>query len=121
MRQHVLVIDDNQFWLQYLTRQLERAGYRVSGYRDAQAAMAEVEPTTAALVVDVLLGYNTIFPLLHAMQSDREVAHIPIIVCTSATASLPPQALASYGVRQTLDKTTMHPGDISLAVKRVVA
>ena len=116
----VLVIDDNNMWLDFISRQLGKADCQVIAHTNTHQAIEDITPKLDLIVVDLLLGYNSVFPLLHELRSDREVADIPVVVCSSVAGSIPKDSLNSYGVKAVLDKTTMTPEDIQTVVKRVL-
>lgn len=115
----IVVLDDDITQLQVYRRQLEKAGFNVIACSDAASAIDQISSSTAVIIVDLLLGYNTSIAFLHELQSDDEFAAIPVIVCSNIAETIPHDSLASYGVRRILDKTTMHPSDIIAAVRSV--
>lgn len=120
-RRLAVVIDDNHLWLDFISRQLQKADFQVMAYSSSAEAIDQIRPQVDLIVVDLLLGYNSVFPLLHELRSDMEVADIPVIVCSSIAAAIPPGSLDNYGVKVVLDKTAMTPADIKIAAKRVLA
>lgn len=120
-KKQVVVIDDNNLWLEFLSRQLQKSGYVVLAHTNSTEAIDDITPSVDLIIVDLLLGYNTVFPLLHELQSDLEVADIPVIACSSLASSIPEESLTGYGVKAILDKTTMTPEDVSVAVKKFLA
>lgn len=120
-RRQVLVIDDNNLWLEYISRQLDKAGCQVIAHTNSVEAIEDISPKLDLIIVDLLLGYNSVFPLLHELRSDLEVANIPVVVCSSIASSIPTGSLDSYGVKALLDKTTMTPEDIQATVRRILA
>lgn len=122
MRQpQVLIVDDNQLWLDFISRQLDKAGCQVIAHTNSLEAIDDITAEIDLIVVDLLLGYNSIFPLLHELRSDLEISSVPVVVCSSIAGSIPDGSLDSYGVKAVLDKTTMTPADIQVVIKRILA
>lgn len=122
MRQpQVLIVDDNQLWLDFISRQLDKAGCQVIAHSNSLEAIDDITAEIDLIVVDLLLGYNSIFPLLHELRSDLEISSVPVVVCSSIAGSIPDGSLDSYGVKAVLDKTTMTPADIQVVIKRILA
>ncbi len=103
--QHVLYIDDDETMVVMVERILQRSGYEVSGYQDAQAAMAAVRerPTAFDLVVT---DFN--MPELSGLDVARELARIrpqlPVVISSGyITEELRIEARLA-GVRSLLEK-----------------
>lgn len=116
----ILLVEDDAWFAAQQQRILARAGYTVIHVPDAQAAIDQTEETDIqAIVLDVLLAYNTAFTLLHELQSYEETSKLPVVLYTTQAESLDAAALKSYGVRVVLDKTTMRPDDTARALAKV--
>ena len=117
----ILVVEDDEWMAEHHRRVLEGAGMKVRVAAHALEAMEvlEVEKPNA-LVLDVLLPGPNAFTLLHEMCSHADLAAIPIVLCTNNAEKLSQELLQVYGVKRVLDKTTMHPGDLEAAVRKVL-
>lgn len=119
MSKILLVEDDNWFAHQQM-RILSAAGHDVMRVSDAQSAIDAVEHIAPqAVVLDILLIYNTAFALLHELQSYQETSTLPVVVYTTQAEALDDTSLKPYGVHAILDKTTMHPIDTVRALARL--
>lgn len=108
----VLLVEDDAWFAAQQQRVLTAAGYEVFHAPDAYTAIEFVESAgVQAIVLDVLLAYNTAFTLLHELQTDSELGSVPVVMYTTQAELLHTASLRSYGVRAILDKTTMHPTD----------
>ncbi len=83
---------------------------------EAMVWMKNVVPTL--IIADVLLGDHNSFTLFHELQSYPDTAGIPVIVCTTLDKQQFSGAqLSSYGIVEVLDKTTMTPDQLLLAIE----
>jgi DNA-binding response OmpR family regulator len=83
---HVLVVNDTQEILDLFQELLEEEGYRVTLYSYAFKDVAEIRSIAPdLLILDFIIGGEAHgWQLLQKLKMDREVAKIPIIVCTAA-------------------------------------
>ncbi len=118
---NILLIEDDHWLADSYMRTLSRSGYSVVWAEGAEAAMRSVEEFTPdCIVADVMLEGHTIFSLLHELQSYDDTRHVPIIVCSNLThESLDQERLHHYGVVRVLDKGTLTPDSLDLAIKDV--
>lgn len=118
---YILVVEDDIWLAEQHLRTLQAAGLRGEHVAHALAAIDAIDVVRPdVLVLDVLLAGPNAFTLLHELQSHADLAGIPVILCTNSADQLPPEDMGAYGVRQILDKATMHPSDLITAVRRVL-
>jgi len=118
---HVLYIDDDETMVVMVERILERAGYRVSGFRNPQQAIASVRehPGTFDLVVT---DFN--MPECSGLDVARELARIqpqlPVLISSGyITEELRDEAKLA-GVRGLLEKQKIFE-DISGLLRRILS
>lgn len=117
----VLIVEDDDWLAEQHGRTLGTAGYAVEFAPHALAAMDAVDNKRPdVIVLDLLLAGPNAFTLLHELQSHTDLAGIPVILCTNSADQIANEDIEAYGVRQVLDKATMHPDDVVAAVKRVL-
>jgi PleD family two-component response regulator len=116
----IVLVDDDILQLSHYERILAAEGYEISKYINAHEAIDGIDETIDVVIVDLLLGYNTVFPLLNEIQSQDALSDIPIIVCSNISETLEEETLSAYGVRKMLDKSSMHPLDLIAAVRSVL-
>lgn len=120
-RQTVLVIEDDTWLAEQQVRVLTKAGFSAQTSPHAIDAIKVIDTMRPdAIVLDVLLTGSTAFALLHELQSYGDTGTIPVILCTNLAADLSLENLKPYGVVRILDKTTMLPDDIVVAVRSVL-
>jgi DNA-binding response OmpR family regulator len=85
-REHILVINDAQEVLDVLRELLEEEGFRVSQYSYAVNDLNEIRSVNPdLLILDHLIGDEEYgWQLVQKLRLDRELAELPVIVCTAA-------------------------------------
>ena len=117
----ILIVEDDDWLAEQHGRMLQAAGYAVEFAVHALAAMDVIDSKHPdVIVLDLLLAGPNAFTLLHELQSHADLASIPVILCTNSADHIAEEDIAAYGVRQVLDKATMHPDDVVAAVKKVL-
>ena len=117
---YILVVEDDVWLAEQYVRLLRRAGFRVNYVTDALAAIDSLDSEAPQVIMlDVLLAGPNAFTLLHEIRSHADLASIPVILCTNSVDSMQDFDLASYGVVDLLNKATVTPNDLILAIKRV--
>jgi twitching motility two-component system response regulator PilH len=118
---YILVVEDDEWLAEQHVRTLTGAGFQADYVVHALAAIDSVDARPPAVIIlDVLLAGPNAFTLLHELRSHADLAGIPVILCTNSADEIQPEAMTAYGVKVVLDKTTMHPGDLVAAVKKVL-
>lgn len=121
MSLNILLVEDDAWLAETQSAVLEKAGYSVRVAPHAPAAIAMVDQALPdAIVLDVLLAGSTAFALLHELQSYADTGEIPIILCTNLAEQFELKQLKDYGVKRIVDKTTMHPNDVVIALKAIL-
>ncbi|MEO5498954.1 MAG: response regulator [Candidatus Saccharimonadales bacterium] len=123
MKSPILLIEDDQWLADSYLAVLRAQGHDVTQLSTAYEAMEWMKNTAPALIIaDVLLGDHNSFTLFHELQSYPDTANIPVIVCTTLDKEQFSGAqLSSYGIVEVLDKTTMTPDQLLLAVETHVS
>jgi Response regulators consisting of a CheY-like receiver domain and a winged-helix DNA-binding domain len=118
----VLLVEDDAWLAEMEARVLEEAGYEVLHAPHALAAIDHIDIITPDIIVlDVLLAGSTAFSLLNELKSHDDTRGVPIILCTNLAEQFDDGRLKEYGVKRVVDKSTMHPQDLVVAVKAVLA
>lgn len=115
---NIVIVEDDVLLGHHFERTLKKAGYSVATTPHALGAIRLIDDTKPAVIVlDMLLTGSTAMPLLHELQSHDDLARIPVVIVTSLAGDLLLETLKPYGVTHVLDKTTMHPDDLVVAVR----
>lgn len=117
----VLLVEDDAWLAEMEQSVLEGAGYEVRHAPHALAAIDAVdEYAPDVIILDVLLAGSTAFAFLNELQSHADTKEVPVVLCTNLAEQFNDAHLKEYGVRRVVDKTTMHPQDLVVAVKAVL-
>ena len=117
----VLVIDDDQWFADVLTQQLQAAELVPAYASDAVDGMVQINTAPPAVIVlDMFMPGANGLVLLHELQSYSDLQRIPVIVCSGHIDTLTIDDLYPYGVVALLDKTTMRPVDVVYHVRRAL-
>ena len=116
----VLLVEDDAWLAETEVSVLEQAGYEVALAPHALAAIDLVDDFSPdVIILDVLLNGSTAFAFLNELQSHVDTRDVPVVLCTNLAQSLSKSDLKNYGVKRVVDKTTMHPDDLVVAVRAV--
>lgn len=117
---HVLIVEDNPWYGEYLQRVLTRRAISSQITGDAIAALTAIdERRPDSIVLDVFLPGPNGFVLLHELRSHADIGRIPVVLYTQNTERLSLQELRSYGVGALLDKATTTPEIIVRSLREV--
>lgn len=118
----VLIVEDDMWLAEMEQRVLEAEGYQVTLTPHALAAIDVIDQHPPdVIILDVLLAGSTGFALLNELQSHDDTHHIPVILCTNLAEQFSGKHLQEYGIQRVVDKSTMHPSDLVVAVRAVLA
>lgn len=121
MKQRVVVVEDDELLAEHYLRILRRAGYETYHAGNALSAIDVIDDVRPhAILLDVLLTGTNALALLHELQSHKDLAHIPVVLASNLADQLAMDDVASYGVKRILDKSSMHPEDISAAIRGAI-
>lgn len=121
MSTRVVVVEDDLWLAEHYRRVLRRGGYETYHAPNALGAIDIIDDVRPhAILLDVLLTGTTALALLHELKSHPDLAVIPVVLSTNLADQIELDDVASYGVKRILDKATMHPDDITAAIRGVV-
>lgn len=118
---HVLIIEDDQWFLALVKKTLEREKFTVTAANNTLEGMTAINKKIPdAIILDFFMPGPNALVLLHELQSYGDTAKVPVVLCTNNAGDIPEDVIGAYGVVSVLDKTTMHPDDIATAVRRAL-
>lgn len=118
---YVLIVEDDEWQAEQYERTLEREGMRIKVVPHALAAIDALDVAVPdVIVLDVLLPGPNAFAFLHELRSHPDLLGVPVVLCTNSADQIASEDVVVYGVTRVLDKTTMVPGDLVAAVKKVL-
>ena len=117
-----VIVEDDEWFAEQLATIMKKQGMNCQTASFADEALAKIDTHLPdVILLDMLLTGSTGLVLLHELQSHDDLARIPVIICSATADMLEQPMLAAYGVRRVIDKTTMHPDDVLVAVRSVLA
>ncbi|MGB4762716.1 MAG: response regulator [Candidatus Saccharimonas sp.] len=118
----ILLVDDDEWLVEHTSKYLrDELACRVVTASNGIAAMDAVDTLRPdAIVLDMFMPGPNGVVLLHELQSHKDLAAIPVVVCSNSASDLPLEDVAPYGVVQVIDKATMHPEDVVVALRKVL-
>jgi|GEM_PF-3037328 len=100
-KERILLVDDQGFMLDMMSRSLSRLGYQVTAEGSSRAALElfQADPATFDLVItDQTMPYLTGADMAKAMLIARP--DMPIILCTGFSATVSPEQAKVMGIRE---------------------
>ncbi len=114
-----LIVEDNPVWSDILSGYCREEQLLPVTARSPQEAMDVLDMEAVDIIIlDILLATETGMALLNEIGSHDDLATIPIIVCTDLN-SIGMAELAPFGVQKLLDKSSMNPASMKLAIREV--
>ena len=117
----ILIIDDNEDVLFALNLLLDPYVEKIKV--TTQPTRIELFMTTFqpdVILLDMLLVAETGMALLNEMRGYTDLARLPEVVCTNNPV-ITQEVLKPFGVRALLDKSTMEPADVVVALRGALA
>lgn len=119
MNASILLIEDDQWLAESYQQSLN--SYDVWIVSNAQKAIEMIDKKAFDLIIaDVMLESGLVIDLLHELQSYKDTMDTPVILCTSLAGSLKLSDLQSYGVVSILDKATVSPEIMRVAIQQAL-
>lgn len=119
MRYSILLIEDDQWLAESYVNAL--VGHDTVIVHSGQAAMDALDDRTFDVVIaDVMIEDGSVIDLLHELQSHDDTMSTPVIVCSGLASSLRLSDLRAYGVVALLDKSTVTPETLRIAVQQAI-
>ena len=115
-----MIVEDDPWLAEEWTRRLKNEGYKIIYARHGIEAMDKIDTADLqCIILDMFLPGPNGLVFLHELKSHADLAQIPVIMCTNSAHLFNEKDLWPYGVSKLLDKSTMDPQDLLLAIKRL--
>lgn len=117
----ILLLEDDRWLADSYVRSLGDA-YTVTVATSNQAALDMIDDGSYDLLVaDVMLEQGLVIDLLHELRSHSDTLRLPVILCTGLASMIQPADVVAYGVVAVLDKSTVTPASLRVALQRALA
>jgi DNA-binding response OmpR family regulator len=121
MSGHILVVEDDSWQASQYKRVLGNAEFTVSIAPNAITAIDLIDiKKPDVILLDLLLEGTTAMALLNELQSHHDLSKIPIVMITANAEQISISSLKPYGVVEILDKVSMLPSDVRIAVRKLL-
>lgn len=119
----VLIVDDDMWLIESVVRNLQKElGGEVKTASNGIEAIEILDTFHPdVIVLDMFMPGPNGIVLLHELQSHDDLADIPVIICSNSASDVVNESLEQYGVVRVVDKATMHPEDLVVAIRKAVA
>jgi DNA-binding response OmpR family regulator len=117
-QQRILIVDDDADVIDLLRMSLKQAGFAVAVANDGVSALKEARSRLPDLILlDLVLPELDGFSVCETLRSERETAHVPIVMLTGLSSELNRYAGMDCGANDYLPK----PVDLEKLLARVKA
>ena len=84
MKKKILVIEDDKFLAELLTKKIVEEGFNATYASNGQEAMEKIKTTFPDLIfLDLLLPDSSGFELLSKIKEDSEISSIPVVILSN--------------------------------------
>ncbi len=119
MAKKILIIEDEELILDLLRKKLTKEGYEIRFACDGRAGlktMREVKPDL--ILLDIIMPKMGGFEVMEAMQKDKELKIIPVIVVSNSGQPVELDRAQKLGAKDWLIKTEFDPQEVVDKVKK---
>ncbi len=116
----VLIVEDDRWLAESYRLILKNNGWQSCHVVLAEQAIEAIDDFQPDVVLlDFMLPEKNAPTLLNEMQSHPDLAKLPIVICSSLDLlQYDSEALASYGVKEVINKAKMTPQSVLLALEK---
>lgn len=116
----ILVVDDQQMYLNMVCFKLEKAGYTPVTAKDGQEAIRQFESENPLLVItDLKMPVKDGFEFIHYMRSEKG-SHIPVLVLSVESQDESKVKAISMGANDYMNKP-FKPSELVSRVNRLIS
>lgn len=117
----ILIIEDEEALLLMLAERLEREGHESVTAKDGEEGLLKMKEERPDLVLlDIVMPKVGGFEVLEAMQRDRELRKIPVIIISNSGQPVEIGKAKSLGARDYLVKAEFDPEEVVEKVRQVI-
>ncbi|HLB50710.1 MAG TPA: response regulator [Patescibacteria group bacterium] len=120
-RKKILLIEDEEIFMEMFGRKLEDEGYRVTFARNGAWGVKEALANDFDLIVmDMMMPAMSGMEMLMQLKKEEKVKNIPVIVLSASATDEEIQAVRDLGVVEYFIKTRVTPSDLARRVREVL-
>jgi len=117
----VLIIEDDQFLAELITKKLDDEGFEVVYAADGEKGWQAIQKEKPGLILlDLLLPGIDGFEVMENVKKDTELSKIPIIIISNYGQESKIQRAMSLGAKDYLVKANFTTGEIADKVRSVI-
>jgi len=117
----ILIVEDDKFLRELMSRKLREEGYEVIEAMDGDAGLKKMKKEKPDLVLlDLILPEIDGFEVLATKKEDPEIAKIPVIILSNLGQREDVEKGLSLGAIDYLVKASFTPGEIVEKVKNIL-
>jgi DNA-binding response OmpR family regulator len=120
-KQNILIIEDDQFFRELITKTLVAGEFAVFGAIDGEKGIEKAKQTKPDLILlDLLLPNVSGFEVLSSLKADDATASIPIIILSNLDSSEDIEKGLKLGAAAFLIKSKLNSNEIIEKIKSVL-
>jgi CheY-like chemotaxis protein len=113
MAKKILLIEDEEIMVNLLQRKLTQEGYEISVARDGEEGLKLIREAVPDLVLlDIIMPKKGGFEVMEAMQKDKELREIPVIIISNSGQPVELDRAKELGAKDWLIKTDFDPQEV---------
>ena len=121
MEKSILIVEDDKFLRELLTRKLETVGFKTSTAIDGQEALKKIKEELPQLILlDLILPGIDGFSILEQIKKDSLTNKIPVIILSNLGQKEEVEKGLKLGADDYLIKAHFTPNDIIEKIKEVL-
>lgn len=121
MAKKILIVEDDKFLRELISRKLQREGFEISEAVDGEEGERKIKEEKPDLVLlDLILPGMDGFEVLSRVKQDPEVAHIPVIILSNLGQKEEIEKGLKLGAIDYLVKAHFTPAEIIEKIKTIL-
>jgi DNA-binding response OmpR family regulator len=118
MSKKILIIEDDEFLGDVLTKKVQNAGFEVELAVDGGVGLARItEYMPDLILLDIMLPTLNGYEILEAKAKDEKISKIPVIIISNSGQPVEISRVLSLGVKDYLVKAQFDPEEVIIKVK----